>query len=261
MYTISKYSESNLPPIPMWEQLPENIQNDYSCSNTIPIGQWYINEYTNYPCPIWTKMMIDSGIESIIATQSLTDHLRSYDHHTVSDLYDCLLKYPIIGKEIIVIGSQRPWIEIMCICMGASHVTTVDYNPPICFHEKITIKSIREHEKDKLKYDAIFSFSSIEHGGLGRYGDPVNPFADVQRMATFRYMLNDDGIFFLGVPNGEDKIWYNAHRIYGIQTFPKLINGWDIIDYISSTVPREDTFKGKDEKHQPWWVLKSSKKI
>ena len=29
------------------------------------------------------------------------------------------------------------------------------------------------------KFDAVVSFSSLEHSGLGRYGDAINPWADV----------------------------------------------------------------------------------
>jgi hypothetical protein len=29
------------------------------------------------------------------------------------------------------------------------------------------------------KFDAVVSFSSIEHSGLGRYGDGLNPWADL----------------------------------------------------------------------------------
>ena len=256
---MMNYSESNFPPIPRWEQLPDKVKNDYSCNNTIPITNWYINEYTHYPSPIWTKEMIETGIKSIKESQTLPDDLKSYEQHTVWDLCQCLTKYPIKDKQVLVVGSQRPWVEIICLSMGA-HVNTVDYHPPVCFHDKIKIMTVKQHEKEKyIKYDAIFSFSSIEPDGLGRYGDPINPFADVQRMSSYRDMLNENGLFFFGVPNGQDQICFNAHRIYGAITFPKLINGYDIIDYFSSTVPREDAFKGNDDKHQPWWVLKPSK--
>ena len=33
--------------------------------------------------------------------------------------------------------------------------------------------------KNFTQVDFIFSYSSLEHDGLGRYGDPINPFADL----------------------------------------------------------------------------------
>ena len=36
--------------------------------------------------------------------------------------------------------------------------------------------------EDKIAFDAIVSFSGLEHDGLGRYGDPVNPYGDFSAM-------------------------------------------------------------------------------
>ena len=33
------------------------------------------------------------------------------------------------------------------------------------------------------QYDCVASFSSVEHSGLGRYGDELNPFGDLQASA------------------------------------------------------------------------------
>ncbi|KAJ1487113.1 hypothetical protein T484DRAFT_1787720 [Baffinella frigidus] len=32
-------------------------------------------------------------------------------------------------------------------------------------------------------FDAVVSFSSVEHTGLGRYGDALNPWGDLQTIA------------------------------------------------------------------------------
>jgi hypothetical protein len=67
-----------------------------------------------------------------------------------------------------------------------------------------------------LKYDAVLSISSIEHDGLGRYGDPLNAWADVRSQ---RELLEDHmapgGLLFLAVPTGKDCVVFNLHRIYG----------------------------------------------
>ena len=35
------------------------------------------------------------------------------------------------------------------------------------------------YSEQKLNFDAVVSFSSIEHSGLGRYGDALNPWGDL----------------------------------------------------------------------------------
>ena len=78
-----------------------------------------------------------------------------------------------IDKHVLVIGSQRPWLETILLEANVSHITTMDYVDIKCDHEKITTigpKELREGFLDGTmpKFDAIVSFSSLEHSGLGR---------------------------------------------------------------------------------------------
>ena len=41
--------------------------------------------------------------------------------------------------------------------------------------------------------DFAFSYSSIEHNGLGRYGDPVNPNADLQDVEMLSCIIRPGG--------------------------------------------------------------------
>ena len=41
--------------------------------------------------------------------------------------------------------------------------------------------------------DFAFSYSSIEHNGLGRYGDPLNPNADLQDVAMLSCIIRPGG--------------------------------------------------------------------
>ena len=90
----------------------------------------------------------------------------------------------------------------------------------------------------------VVSYSSIEHDGLGRYGDALNPRGDLDEMRRLAALLNPSGLcpahppprtpptagapradrrggagaaglLLLGVPVGRDALVFNAHRIYG----------------------------------------------
>lgn len=74
-------------------------------------------------------------------------------------------------------------------------------------------------------FDFIVTFSSLEHSGLGRYGDPLDPFGDIKEMRKLRCLLKPGGLFFLGVPTGPDTIVFNAHRIYGRLRLPFMMEG------------------------------------
>ena len=79
------------------------------------------------------------------------------------------------------------------------------------------------------KYDCAFSISSVEHSGLGRYGDDLDPEGDLKAMDDLRSRLNSGGLCFLAVPMGEDCVFWNAHRQYGRVRFPMLIKGFEVI--------------------------------
>ena len=54
----------------------------------------------------------------------------------------------------------------------------------------------------------------IEHIGLGRYGDPLDPDGDLKAISELKRVLAVEGLLLFVVPVGKPKILFNAHRIY-----------------------------------------------
>lgn len=54
----------------------------------------------------------------------------------------------------------------------------------------------------------------IEHVGLGRYGDPLDPLADEQAARELQRVLARAGTLLMVVPVGKPRVCFNAHRIY-----------------------------------------------
>jgi SAM-dependent methyltransferase len=56
---------------------------------------------------------------------------------------------------------------------------------------------------------------TIEHIGLGRYGDPIDYDGDLKAISELSRVLAPGGLLLIVVPVGkENKIVFNAHRIY-----------------------------------------------
>ena len=72
-----------------------------------------------------------------------------------------------------------------------------------------------EYDQNPMLFDAAFSISSFEHDGLGRYGCLINPWGDIQAMQKTKKMLKPGALLFIAVPIGKDRVYWNAHRIYG----------------------------------------------
>lgn len=135
----------------------------------------------------------------------------------------------------MVIGTMDPWAEAHLIKLGANHVTTVEYHRIVTDHPKLSSlhpsELKKDHDSGKL-YDFVFTFSSLEHDGLGKWGDPISPYADLEDFARVHCMLKEGGIFFLGIPVGPDEVVWNAHRIYGKYRLAIVLKNWKLIDLV-----------------------------
>jgi SAM-dependent methyltransferase len=54
----------------------------------------------------------------------------------------------------------------------------------------------------------------VEHVGLGRYGDPLDPDGDRKAIAELKRVVAVGGSLLFVVPVGRPRICFNAHRIY-----------------------------------------------
>lgn len=63
----------------------------------------------------------------------------------------------------------------------------------------------------------------MEHLGLGRYGDPLDPGADLVGMRELRRVLAVGGNLLFVVPVGRPRVEFNAHRVYSWQ---QVIDGF-----------------------------------
>ena len=54
----------------------------------------------------------------------------------------------------------------------------------------------------------------LEHVGLGRYGDPINPEGSRMAATELQRVLKPGGRLFLSVPAGRERVCFNAHRVF-----------------------------------------------
>jgi hypothetical protein len=198
--------------------IPDNLRNAYTLDGQIPVYDWYLNDSVGSRVIRWDNNYIQSFIDRFTFENVLNDMCGGETYAGAAKLHvQACQKYvdSIKNKDVAVIGSQSPWIEAILVNAGAKSVTTVEYNVPVCNHPIIKTVSYDDFCKSSVKYDSIFSFSSIEHSGLGRYGDPLNPNGDIMTMEEIYRCLVDGGVCFVGFPVGKDHLVWNVHRIYG----------------------------------------------
>lgn len=251
----------------LFEKTLEPVNITWPPPQTIP--QELIDEYT-----IGGKMKLQhlymyarqNDGEGYIWNRNTFDELRSgtmfcgiYNEGHCGNAVEKNIQF-VRNKTGIVVGSQSPWAEAGLFNFGAKHITTIEYmkitsdypNYSSLHPNEVAVKFLK---KQWHFIDFAFSFSSIEHDGLGRYGDPLNPFSDLETVARIRCLLKPGGILFLGVPFAPDTIVYNAHRVYGKYRIALLLLGWDLIDMIREDCDVENPKLYGDYECQPILVL------
>jgi hypothetical protein len=71
----------------------------------------------------------------------------------------------------------------------------------------------------------------IEHIGLGRYGEPLDPDGDITAIRELIRVLAPGGDLLVAVPVGRSRIEFNAHRIYGFQAFREYFGALELVEF------------------------------
>lgn len=98
--------------------------------------------------------------------------------------------------------------------------------------------------------DSIRSLScmhTIEHVGLGRYGDEIDVNNDQLAISELKRVLKKGGDLLFVVPIGKPRVVYNAHRIYSYEQVREYFSGFDLKEF--ALVP--DTLEDKDFIYNP----------
>lgn len=77
----------------------------------------------------------------------------------------------------------------------------------------------------------------VEHVGLGRYGDPLDPDGDLKAVTELNRVLAPEGDLLFVVPVGRPRIMFNTHRIYSYGQVLELFNGLKLVEF--ALVPDE----------------------
>ena len=239
-------------------RIPDNLLSNFTLNNLVPIEYVYIDFRQHDTWLVeWT--------EKEIAKYRMELRQRvDYGSYKSKDIYLALNKYAsmaVINKSCAVIGTEYPWIEAALLEYNASMVTTIEYATifsNVTRLKTITPRVLAQKQQSgthgKELFDSVWSYSSLEHDGLGRYRDPLNPYGDLQTMTKITCILRPGGFLFLGVPlNTKDHLQYNLYRLYGPIRLPLLYRYFHIVEVLGATV-------GKDiysNEVQPFVVLQN----
>lgn len=85
-----------------------------------------------------------------------------------------------------------------------------------------------------FKDNSVPSLSSlcvIEHVGLGRYGDPIDPKGSIKSFKEISRVMKPGGSIYISVPIGEeDKVLFNSERVFTINTVLENFKDFKVVE-------------------------------
>jgi len=113
---------------------------------------------------------------------------------------------------------------------------------PIKFYDfhpvELNLKNLSSDFADLLKLpfydcsiDSLSCMHVVEHIGLGRYGDPINPEGDLIAIKELKRVLAKNGNLLFAAPLGKSKLVFNAHRIYSYEQIIEYFRDLGLIEF------------------------------
>ena len=165
--------------------------------------------------PVWRDRLFKIGNRT-----SDTPFDRHYVYHTAWALRRLLEHRP--ASHVDVSSS----IYFVALGSAAIPMTHYDYRPP-----RLTLSNLECRSGDllalPLESDSVPSLSCmhvLEHVGLGRYGDPLDPLGDVKAALELTRVLAAGGHLYVVAPVGRPRVCFNGHRIYDFASVRSLFS-------------------------------------
>jgi SAM-dependent methyltransferase len=118
-------------------------------------------------------------------------------------------------------------------------------------HQESKVKNIIFKQADlmQLPYemvdycDSVSALHSLEHFGLGRYGDPIDYYGHLKGINNIYKILKPGGKFYFSVPVGPQRIEFNAQRVFAISYLLSIFKDKFIINSFSYVNDKGDLFE------------------
>ena len=163
--------------------------------------------------PVWTPLVLETLVKAVKAGEDVSPE----DYQGAALDVELALRFVgVKHKQVLVAGSISPWVESIVTALGDrdTRILVSDYQTP-----ENSVPHIRTIDTPdllrgiyaanstadayRMQHDVVISYSSVEHDGLGRYNDPLNPSGDFAAMRELYDMTRPGGYLLVAVP-----AWY-----------------------------------------------------
>ncbi len=173
---------------------------------------WFVSSLLRY------RRRTDESVPAIDLYPCLTDRHeqagRFDSHYFYQDIWAATKVHDSGCVEHVDVGSRVD--GFVAHCATFTRVAFVDIRPV-----ELGLSNVRSVQGSLLdlpfptgSLPSVSSLHVVEHVGLGRYGDPIDPGGSFAAIEQLKRVLAPGGNLYFSVPVGRERVCFNAHRVF-----------------------------------------------
>jgi len=179
----------------------------------------------------WGNTNSDTVIQYLVQKFDGIDHLRKFEY---AFLARCLCNPNICKNVIVDVGGGNSYSTVVPILLRIpdAQILSVD----VVNHPNQSKYGVQYVQGDCMNtnladesVDFVAFISTLEHVGLGRWGDPLDVDGDIKAMQEVWRILKPGGHVVLTIPYGYPTVVFNLNRIYDAGRVLALTKGFEVL--------------------------------
>ncbi len=193
------------------------------------LPDWYKDDLGKYKT-LLDKKGIDVEIKEFPQVFDRTS-TTGFDHHYVYQgpwVFEKLLK--TLPKNHVDVGSQINYMGFFSAIFPTTFVDIRPTNADFLNFTEVRGSILKMPYKNKA-VESLSCLHVIEHIGLGRYGDKIDPEGSIKACKELQRVLSKKGNLFISVPVGKEITYFNAHRVFNPNTVVDYFDELELIKF------------------------------
>lgn len=200
------------------------------------LTKWYIDDYRLFKNLNKSKEFLISNNFPCVKDKFVNSgNIGFAGHYFLQDIFVAREIYNNKEKKHVDIGSRIDGfiahLSVFC------EVEVFDIRPQTQKIKNIIFRQadLMQINKNLINYcESISCLHTIEHFGLGRYGDKIDPDGHILGFDSITQILKKNGVFYFSVPMGlPNRIEFNAHRVFSLEYLKKWVEKDYLIEKFS----------------------------